>query len=447
MYDLAKDFELSRIVRARSRLGSKAPGYAGIVFGLELIEKFSLKTMATDGKAIYWNREFVKRCSDKELVAVLLHEGLHVTLGHHLRRGGTDPKLWNIACDYAINLVVKDANELLPAKALLDEKYRGFTAHQIVKLLGKPTPPPPPPPPPGESCEDGEPGLSNEPGDQPSDSPGEQPGEDAGEDADEDAGEQPDEENAPGQPGDFEAAGEIWDATDENGDELSKEARNEAEEELRRDVIVAAAAEKLAGTGSITIDGGILSSAKEAAVDWIEALADWLDKAYGQEPTLAKPARRHLWRGDYFPSLKGIGGGDLVIAIDTSGSVSQREAERFAIEIDGIRETIKPDRTCVIYCDSRIQKGKDGQLYDEFDSYDDIEVRDIRGGGTRFDPPFHLVDQEGLTPSAFIYFTDGYACVQERTADVVDYPVLWATTGVEPTFNGERFGEILEVEV
>jgi predicted metal-dependent peptidase len=424
MYDLAKDLELSRIVRARSRLGSKAPGYAAIVFGLQLIEKHNLKTMATDGNAIYWRRDYVERCSDKELVAVLLHEGLHVMLGHHLRRGITDPKIWNIACDFAINLVVKDAREFLPIGALLDEKYRGLTADQIVRLLAKPTPPPQT----GNSGE-GQPGEQGN--GQPSDQPSEQPGD----------------ENAPGQPDEFEPAGEIWDATDKNGDELSREARNEAEETLRRDVIVAAAAEKLAGTGSITIDGGILNSAKEAAVDWVEALADWLDKAYGQEPTLAKPARRHLWRGDYFPSLKGIGGGDLVIAIDTSMSVSQQEAERFAAEIDGIRESIKPDRTCVIYCDTRIQKGENGQLYDDFDSYDDIEVREIKGGGTRLDPPFHLVDQEGLTPSAFIYFTDGHCHVEARTADVVDYPVLWATTGKEPDFRGEQFGEILEVEV
>jgi predicted metal-dependent peptidase len=434
MYDLAKDLELSRLVRARSRLGSKAPGYAAIVFGLELIETTRVDTMATDGKAIYWNRDFVRGCSDKELVAVLFHEGLHVMLGHHLRRGAIDPKLWNIACDFAINLVVKDANEFLPTNALLDEKWRGFTANQIVKLMAKPTPPPP-------GNQPGEQG-NGQPGEQPSDQPGDQGGEQPGDDADD----QPGEENAPGQPDDFEPAGEIWDATDENGDELSREARNEAEETLRRDVIVAAAAEKLAGTGSITIDEGILSSAKEAAVDWVEALADWLDKAYGQEPTLAKPARRHLWRGDYFPSLKGIGGGDLVIAIDTSMStLSSRK--RFAAEIDGIRESIKPDRTCVIYCDTVIQKGRNGQLYDEFDSYEDIEVRDVNGWGTRLDPAFHLVAQEDLNPSAFIYFTDGFCHVEARTADIVDYPVMWATTGVEPTFSGEQFGEILEVEV
>jgi len=204
-------------------------------------------------------------------------------------------------------------------------------------------------------------------------------------------------------------------------------------------------AEKAAGSGTITLDGGVVDAAKAPTVDWVEAMADFLNRAYAGEPTMAKPARRHLWQGNYFPSMQGIGGGDLVFAIDTSGSVSQKEAEQFASEIDSIRETIKPDRTCVIYCDTKIQKGRDGQTYDVFDSYEDIEVRAIKGGGTRFDPPFHLVDQEGLEPHAFIYFTDGACHVEERTADVVDYPVLWATTGKDPDFLGEEFGEVIKL--
>ena len=295
--------------------------------------------------------------------------------------------------------------------------------------MAKPTPPTPPQP--GNSG-------NGQPGEESSDQPGDAPGQ---------PGDQPGDENAPGQPDGFEPAGEIWDAVGDDGEALSEADKQQAEETLKRDVIVAAAAEKAAGSGSITIDEGILDSAKAAHVDWVEALADFLDRSFGQEPTLAKPSRRHLWRGDYFPSLKGIGGGDLVIAIDTSLSVSQQEAERFAAEIDGIRETIKPDRTCVIYCDTRIQRGADGQLYDDFDSYDDIEVRKIKGIGTRFDPPFHLVVQEELKPSAFIYFTDGYCYVGSDLAEIVDYPVLWATPGVAPDFHGEEFGEVLEVEV
>ena len=103
MYDLAKDLELSRLVRARSRLGSKAPGYAAIVFGLELIETTRVDTMATDGKAIYYNSAFVLTLTLKELASVIAHEVLHVACKHHTRRGNRDPYGWNVAADYAIN--------------------------------------------------------------------------------------------------------------------------------------------------------------------------------------------------------------------------------------------------------------------------------------------------------------------------------------------------------
>ena len=420
-YIALRDPELARLMKARSRLGSRAPGYAAIVFGLPFIETHRTDTMATDGKSIFFSRAFVQRSTDDALLAVLFHEGLHVSLGHHLRRGSIEPSLWNTAADYAINIIVQQARLALPDGALLDEQYRGLTAEQIARLLKR---------------------KQSDQSDQSEPSQGEGEG-GAGDDTDDDG----EDDAPPGAPDDFGQPGEIWDAVDDDGDRLGGDDLAEAEETLRRDVIVAAAAEKAAGSGTITLDSGVVEAAKAATVDWVEALADFLNRAYAGEPTLAKPARRHLWSGDYFPSTQGVGGGDLVIAIDTSGSVSQDEAEQFASEIDAIREMIKPDRTCVIYCDTHIQKGRDGQSFDVFDSYEDIEVRAISGGGTRFDPPFHLVDQEGLDPHAFIYFTDGYAAVEERTADVVNYPVLWATTGVEPRFRGQEFGEIVSLAV
>ena len=411
-YFSIRDPEIGRLIKQRSRLGSRASGYASLIFGLPFVETEQTPTMATDGKNIYFNRIFVRNTPDHELLGTLLHEALHVSLGHHLRRGSTNPKLWNVACDFAINLIVKDARIKLPENALLDEKYRGMTAEQIVRALSNGE---------GEEGEDGEEGEGEE-----------------------DGGGHPS-----GAPEDFEQAGEIWDATDDDGDPLEGKEKADAEEELKRDIIVADVVEKASGTGTITIDGGVLDQAKSASVDWVEALADFLDQAFGSEPTFAKPARRHLWSGNYFPSYQGVGGGDLVIAIDTSGSVSQGEAQQFADEIDSIRENVKPHRTVVIYCDMAIQRNAEtGEQYDEFDSFEDIVVRKIDGGGTRFDPPFSLVEQEGFEPSAFIYFTDGYCQVGRGTADKVTYPVLWATTGVEPTFTqGEEFGEIVEVSL
>lgn len=412
-YFSIRDPEVGRLIKQRSRLGSRASGYASLIFGLPFVETEATDTMATDGKNIFFNSTFVRNTPDRELLGVLLHEALHVSLGHHLRRGNTDPKIWNVACDFAINLIVKDSKMSLPDGALLDEQYRGMTADQIVRALSKDE---------NEKGEgekgEGEEGEGN--GDKPS-----------------------------GAPENFEPAGEIWDATDDDGDPLDGKEKADAEEELKRDIIVADVVEKATGAGTITIDGGVLDQAKSASVDWVEALADFLDQAFGSEPTFAKPARRHLWTGNYFPSYQGVGGGDLVIAIDTSGSVSRDEAQQFADEIDAIRENIQPDRTVVIYCDTAIQRNAEtGEQFDEFDSFEDIVVRNINGGGTRFDPPFSLVEQEGFEPSAFIYFTDGYCRVREGTADKATYPVLWATTGVEPSFTqGEEFGEIVEVSL
>ena len=414
-YFSIRDPEVGRLIKQRSRLGSRASGYASLIFGLPFVETEQTKTMATDGKNIYFNRIFVRNTPDHELLGTLLHEALHVSLGHHHRRGNTNPDLWNVACDYACNLIVKDAKIKLPVGALLDEQYRGMTAEQIVRDLKV-----------DADDEEGK-GEKSE-----------------GEDGDGDSDDKPS-----GAPKDFEQAGEIWDATDDDGEPLEGKEKADAEEELKRDIIVADVVEKASGTGTITIDGGVLDQAKAASVDWVEALADFLDQAFGSEPTFAKPARRHLWTGNYFPSYQGVGGGDLVIAIDTSSSVSQDEAQQFADEIDAIRENIQPDRTVVIYCDTTIQRNAEtGEQFDEFNSFEDIVVRKIDGGGTRFDPPFSLVEQEGFAPSAFIYFTDGYCRVGKGTADKVTYPVLWATTGVEPTFSqGEEFGEIVEVSL
>ena len=461
-YMTMRDPELGRLVKSRSRLGLMAPAYAGIVYGMPLVETTKTKTMAVDGKSMFWNREFVRATPDKELLGVILHEGLHVTLAHPLRRNGRDPKQWNIACDYVINPIVIKAGLVLPEGALLDWQYDGMTAEQVYKLLEKEQPegndgdePEGGDPKvgdgalvdslPSDDADDDADGVANDAGDDDGDADGDDDG-DADGDGDGNANGDGDADPS-GKPEDFDQAGEVWDMTNDEGEALNPDDMEKELDELNKRVITAALAEKATGSGSINVDGGILDAAQTKPVDWVEALADYLERAFAGELTFAKPNRRHLGRGDYFPSQRGVGGGDLVIAIDTSGSVSQQEAEACAGEIDVIRESIKPERTIVIYCDTRIQRNKDGEAYDLFESHDDIKVRKISGGGTDFDPPFYLVEREGFEVDAFIYFTDGYAYVGDKVCNLVDYPVLWATTGATPSFMGEAFGEIIEVAV
>jgi len=422
MYQSIVDPEYGRLVRARSRLGSRAPGYAAQVFGLPLVETTQTSTMATDGKSMYWNRTFVQNTTDAELEAVVLHEGLHVTFMHHLLRGDIDANVWNQACDYAINLVVVDAGLALPEGALLDHKYRGMSAKQIAKAMSQPQQPQQAP---QSASGEGEPSQG---GDTPSGGSGDQ-------------------EAPSGAPDAPTHAGEIWDQTDDDGNRLTGDDLAEAIEEVRRDIIVAAEVEKATGSGSVNISDGVLEAAKAATVDWREALADFLSSSFGEEATLARPNRRFIGGGQYLPSTEGVGGGDLVFAIDTSGSVSAKEAQRFADEIDSLRDVIKPDRVIVIYCDYSIQRTAGGEMYDEFDDYSDIVVENKSGGGTRFEPPFKLLQQEGIDPTALIYFTDGYASLSKEVQDETHFPVLWASTGVDPFEGQEPFGTFLKVEM
>ena len=457
-YTTMIDPELGRLIKTRSRLGTLAPAYAGIVYGMPLVETTRTKTMAVDGRSMFWNREFIRRTSDKELLGTVLHEGLHVTLAHPLRRAGRNPKQWNVACDYVINPIVIKAGLDLPEGALLNWDYDGMTAEQVYKLLEKEQPEGGDGPDGGDFGEPSDDGAEaggggdagDDSGDESDDTGDSGKAGDNGDGTDDDSGEGKDDADADddepsGKPEDFDQAGEVWDQTNDEGDALDATEIEKELDELNKRIITAALAEKATGSGSINVDGGILDAAQTKPVDWREALADFLNRSCAGESTFAVPNRRHLGRGDYFPSERGVGGGDLVIAIDTSGSVSQQEADAFAGEIDSIRETIKPERTVVIYCDRRIQKNADGGLYDLFETHEDIKVRNIKGGGTDFDPPFYLTEREGFEVDAFIYFTDGYASVSEKVCGLVDYPVLWATTGATPNFYGNKFGEVIEV--
>jgi len=422
-YNGVLDPELTRIMRGRSRLGVSAPGYASLLFTMELVELTGdeVKTMAVDGTHMFWNRDFVRSITDAQLITVLFHEALHILFGHHLRRGSFDPKIWNIAGDHVINLTIIKARKHgfkfdFPGTPYCDHIYSGMTAQQVARLLtqeaGKPSRKEPTP---------------------------EESGDDKGVNK---AGET----NPPGRPESFDKAGEVWDAVNPaNGKPLDDKQTAERCVGLQRDVLVAAMAEKAAGSGTLMMDDAVVKAASAPSVDWVEECADFLVRTHGQEPTMAKPNRRYIGMGEYFPSLAGVGGGTLVISIDISSSVDTSERKQFVAEIDEIRETIQPDRTIVVYFNATIVKGKDGATYDEFMAGEDIVVRSQRGGGTRFDPQFNLIRAEGIEPSALICLTDGEAHVSAEVGNEVDYPVLWATTNRKPNFGGEEFGQVVEV--
>lgn len=67
------------------------------------------RTMATDGKVLYFWPQFVLYHTEFELIGVFLHELFHNILLHLDRGIGYDRVLSNLAMDYSVNMMVNDA--------------------------------------------------------------------------------------------------------------------------------------------------------------------------------------------------------------------------------------------------------------------------------------------------------------------------------------------------
>lgn len=122
----------------RTRLVLDHPWLSALIFRLRprparLDE--GITTVATDGRELIFSPAFVEKLTPDEQAGVLAHESLHCGFLHHARRGARDPQRWNIAADYAINVLLLDAGVSLPAGGLVDPKYRGLSAEEIYDQL------------------------------------------------------------------------------------------------------------------------------------------------------------------------------------------------------------------------------------------------------------------------------------------------------------------------
>lgn len=456
---------MKRMIQARSLLMKNRIGIASMLLGLELTEVDESKcpTMATDGLRIYFSENWVMKIPMDELQGVLFHEGCHVIMEHPLRRGNRDPYWWNIACDIVINNWIKyDLNMPLPEDGHYDWDLRNRTAEDVFrKIMGdeekkqeimKEIF--------GSFPSDGD-GQSNGSGSSESSEDGDaesggQNGGSGGESGKSDTGkifsQQEDSgdanttshSGAPNRDGRPVLAGEVWDAQDSEGKPLSEGEVKKVAEAIRSQASLSAKLEKAIAEGSFgDAISGAMNANMDSEVDWVEILRDFLVSSFPSDNTWSRLNKRHSWRGINLPSkIKSAEGGELAIAIDTSGSISQYELNQFASEIEMIAIDCGIERIRVCYCDSDIhdtsginngntvvRKSGEDEWWQIIEIAQGEEVKLVRlgGGGTRFDPPFNLFNDhtdDAHDCVAFIYFTDGYGRVSAKVEP--DVPVMWA---------------------
>jgi len=390
-----------RIQKARTALLLDHPFFGSLLYRLKDRESRAVKTMATDGVSLLWNPEFVETLAAATLAGTLAHEVMHPALHHHLRRSGRDPKRWNIACDYAINPLLVDAGLKLPEGVLLENRFRGMSAEQIYNLL--------------EPEEDAEP-----------DSDSDQP---AAASTDPNSGPDGSESNEPSVPETDGGIGQVLDAPSGSDDSpTEQEQAREWEIAVKQAITVAQQAGKIPEGLDRTMEG-----VAEAAVNWRELLRRLWSETTAADYCWMRPNRRHLWKGLYLPGVVKEGVGEIVIAVDCSGSISGRQLRLFEAEARSILEGQRPERVYVLYFDAVVQK------VEIYEAGQPISLNPVGGGGTEFGPCFEWIYERGIMPQTVVFLTDLYGSFPSSAPY---YPVLWASTGRRQA----PFGEVIPMQ-
>ncbi len=324
-----------------------------------VVDDPSVPTACTNGRDEMYGREFVKQLNDAELRFLVLHEVYHKLFRHlttwrHLYN--QDAHLANVACDHVINIKIVDDNKDHFASmtgalesGCYDRKYVGMDTAQVYNLLRK------------DQEGDGEQG--SEP-----------------------------------LPEGFDK--HDWDGASEMDADEIRELAREIDEAVRQGALVAG---KMGSGGDLGLEELL-----QPQVNWREALREFIQTtcAGSDYSTYSKPNRRYLSSGIYMPSGISEQVGELVLAIDTSGSIGKKELAAFLSEVKEICDTVHPDGVRLLYWDTKVCRDE---------KYDTHELDNIvnstkpeGGGGTDVECVTDYIRDNNINAQAAIVLTDGH---------------------------------------
>lgn len=458
----------TKLAAARTRLTIDKPFLGALVLRLPLVPAADwCKTSYTDARSLYYNPEYVDQLSLAETQFVLAREALHCALLHFSRRGHRVQHLWDLACDFAVNPILIHDGLTPPPGAFYSHEYLGMAAEEIYPFLQD-----------NENDSEREDNLQERPDDQeggrgesassqPSDS-----GEDSGKtraersDADEDqpepeqsemeseaadsgrgldesrsdgAGSGADSGAGSGRPQSGQAnldrdAGEQSDAVDEQPGAgppapLTPQERETLEVLWRQRL--AGAAQQARQAGKLSGDQArLVEDTLAPRLPWRMLLAKHMTSQARDDYSYSRPSSR---RGEpaILPSLRSEQL-DVVVVIDTSGSIAPEEMAEFVAEMDAIKGQVRA-RVVLHTCDDALNPG--GPWV--FEPWESLRLPEYfaGGGGTSFRPAFSWVCSLDREPDLLIYFTDAEGLFPEQPPH---FPVLWLVKGKADVPWGQR---------
>ncbi len=374
------------------RIVDKEPLYAHIAYKLNVIESVECPSSGTDGVNLYWNKDFLSCFPEDQQCGVILHEILHCAFLHLWRRKERTPEIWNIACDYAINLVVNRTFPLPPG-TLLDTQYINLSSEEIYDLL---------------------------------------PVKDLKQQGWCDKSDWGDGKKGQGQGKGKPAKGSGA------GDGLVKKLVSglaDAAKKAKEDAARAKAKQKPEYQKEQEWDRGFdeaftknYSNAPEylkrvvgkkhyiPVINWQELVSQILSEDI-VDYTFSQPDRRFLEWDFMLPELYSWDRvKDVIFGYDTSGSISKDDLRAYRKETLSIMEQFPSLSGWAAICDADLHAFKEINPENA-----EREIEFLGGGGTDFRPVFDEVETRALRPKAMFYFTDTYGSFPADPG----YPVFW----------------------
>jgi len=355
--------------------------YSGVLACGKRTITTAVPTAATDGFNTMFNPDFVDKLSDPELRLLVLHEALHIAF-RHLR---VWKPLWdqhrmlaNVAADHFVNLglILDDNGEgflKMPAMGVQpDMKYKGWSVRMIFDDLMQ------------QAQQQGGGGGGGDPDD-------------------------------PDDGGGFDQ--HDWESAAAQDADAAQAQAQEIDRALRQGEMIAK--KRGQGRGS----SALLAELLQPKVDWRQQLREFVqEQCQGRdESTWRKPNRRYIGDDVYMPSMISETMGELVVGMDTSGSVyTSGTVSQFASEIAAIVEQVKPSKVRVLYWDVDVraeQVFEDGQ-------FAFAALKPSGGGGTDGSAVSRYLAENHITPAAIVQLTDGY--VGDWGTQIA--PTLWVIT-------------------
>jgi predicted metal-dependent peptidase len=385
---LARD----RLITARVGLLMRHSFFGNLATRLKLINSDEwCATAATDGRNFYYNSRFIQKLKPREVEFLFGHEVLHVVYDHMGRREHRDPRISNIAADYAVNADLKRhrvGDFITTVPCLYESKYDGKGYEYIYEDLMENA----------EKIDLDD--LLDKMLDEHMD--------DEGEDGDSEDGDKRGKRPKP----------------------LTAEEREQLKQEIKQNIINAAK-----GCEAGQIPKGVERLIKDVTsptMPWRELIQTNLTSSIKQDYSFARPNRRGWHMDAVMPGMTPGEEIDVDIAIDMSGSISNHQAAEFLTEIASMMNMFDGYRVHVFCFDTAIYNPQDFTS----ENLDDIsQYEPAGGGGTDFDCIFEYLKENDRCPKRLIVFTDGMPWGSWGDADYCDTTwVIHGSRDIVPPF-------------